>query len=200
MEIIFTILFLATLVLSVVSLVAFLAKRSGGANRHRALMAGLTPARSLSFDEKEKFNRWYRQKLGYEDPVSVYRHEGPVEYLSLTVNHAETKEFSIGGLKIAGPSIHRLEKTVPGLNFTQLAVDASERSRERTKAILERNRDPETMDTDSMAEEIENALAEFVHQFEIVFQKNNTRLSGFLVRFDDWSLVDWREEGKRTPG
>ncbi len=194
MDTLYAILFFAALVLSVVSLVMFLRKRSLIQNEHKQIMSQLFPARQLSAIELDNFTRLYRQKLPEGEPVPVYRHEGSVGYISITINHGESKQYTFGGIKIASAGVEKLGRALKEVNFDLIAATTTAQSEEKANAVLEKYKGSSSIDEKKIKKELETALAEFNHAFEVVFPKNDTSKPGFLVKFDDWSLAEMKNE------
>lgn len=185
-------------VISIISLVAHTRSKAGMRNRHGRIVSGLTPCRQLTNLETRKFNTLYRKKIPITRNVFVYTHEGPVEYISLSVNHAESKEFSVGGIMISGPGLAKLSRVLAGVDFTALARETADRSREKTLAVLERYANSDAANGEAVVRELKAVREEFSHTVEIVFPDNNTSRPGFLVQFDGWSLAETWESGLRN--
>jgi hypothetical protein len=194
MDALYAVLFIAALVLSIVSLVFYLRKRFIIGNEHKQIMAELQPARQLSSAEQENFTRLYKQKLPEGEPIPVYRHEGSVGYISISINHAEVKQYTFGGIKIALAGLERLRRVLKEVNFDLIAVTTNAQSEEKVKAVMEKYKDSTAINEERIKEELKNALSEFNHTFELVFLKNDATKPGFLVKFDDWSLAEMKTE------
>jgi hypothetical protein len=190
--------FVVMTVISIVSLVAYTRTKAGMRKRHGRIISGLAPCRQLSTMETRKFNTLYRKKIPVTKGVFVYKHAGPVEYISLSVNHAESKEYSVGGIMIAGSGLTKLSHVLTGVDLTVLARETAERSREKTMAVLERYAQSDAANGEAVVKELKAVREEFSHSVEVVFPDNNTSRPGFLVQFDEWNLAGTWESGVRN--
>ncbi|HEQ71299.1 MAG TPA: hypothetical protein ENN69_02320 [Spirochaetia bacterium] len=185
-------LFMAvTVILSSISLVYYFRKRSGSRRIHMEIMSHLAPVRTLSVIEREKFSAVYGKlagrTLGEGTSLSVYRHEGPIESISLSVNHAEVTQYTIGGIQIAAAGLERLG-TLQHIDFKTLASRSSTLSREKAQAALKEYL--EHGRADEAEAELKRTLDDLNHMIEVVFLNNRTEQAGFLVRYDDWNLAE----------
>ncbi|MBN1646926.1 MAG: hypothetical protein JW874_02735 [Spirochaetales bacterium] len=198
MTILYIILTIIAVTVSAISLIAYTSRHSNLQKGHRQIMAALAPARRLSPAEIEKFRLLYKKKIPENDSLSVYRHEGIIEYISIKVQGSEVKEYTLGGVKVSTYAVQKLEKKAFKYNFTELAREAAQETKKRIEAILAEYKDNgrSEVERSELAEKVKAAMSDLNCSAEIVFLKNDIRKQGFPVAFNDWKLIDYDPEKK----
>lgn len=142
----------------------------------------------------DAFKRIYKKDLPPETPV--YEVRGIFDYISLTVNGVENKEFTVGGIRISGASYTRLKNKKVGITLDDYLPNTDE-----MKKIL--NDEFNESDTEGMTEEEQEKYSEKLynrteelldehanHTARFVFLKeaNYEKQYAFVVGIDDWDI------------
>ncbi|MBN2495310.1 MAG: hypothetical protein JXR96_12005 [Deltaproteobacteria bacterium] len=189
MEVLYIVLMLLVLAFSIFSLISYFSSRGSLKKRHARVMAELEPARHLNADEQDAFERLYKKRPASGAPV--YRVEGALEYVGLSVQGAESKEFFIGGVRIAMASVARLSKKDIKLSLEQMVdgvdQEALQKQIEQLQRAGRKRGASEEEIGQRMADKIKSAL---FHTAEIVFLSEDIqRDPAYLVALDDWKLT-----------
>ncbi|MCP4137290.1 MAG: hypothetical protein GY754_40355 [bacterium] len=158
METIYGILFIVVTIFSIFNVISYFSDRGSIKQRHAATIHDLKPVKNLDSIGRRAFEKLYKKKPLNE--ASVFRVEGPIEYIGLEIDGAESREFSIGGIRIANRSVNKLRKKQVNIN---LEVEA--------------------------AKIREDALKEISHVVEVVFlSRDIENEAGYIVKYDNWDI------------
>lgn len=187
MEIVYIIVLLLTLVISAISIASYFSNRSGLKQEHAAKMAELQPVRTMELSDVEKFGAVYKKKVPTGTPV--YRVKGSVGYISIRAQGSESREYAIGGIRIAPRSVQRLGKNDIGVRLNEYLpdTDAVQTALDDLNVRIASNEIPEDK-VAQMVETIEDKLCN--HTIEFAFTKEDVaRAPAFITAIDDIRIV-----------
>lgn len=188
LEILYIVLGLAMLIFSGYSLFSYLSNRGSFKKRHAKIMAELQPARYLSSAEQGTFENFYKKQPEPEAPV--YRIEGPLEYVGLKVQGNESKEFAIGGIRVAPASVARVGKKDAGLLLEQICDSVDEQGLQtEVEEIQQTGREQGTDEAEIVRQVKDKLESALFHTAELVFiDADKAKKPAYLLAFDDWKL------------
>lgn len=197
MEAIYTLLVLGLAVFSIVNLVSHMGNHGKLKKEHEEVMAGLASTRRMTNREMENFKTVYKTTM--PAPAKVYKLRGAVSYIGVTINHAEQKEFAIGGARLHAKCSNMLKRKKVGVDLetyaaTQERLQADEGLKAEVDALQEKM-ERENLSVEDIKPEME-ALREkaMFHDAEFVFLKEEgvEKQAAFLVSLDDWKLSEFK--------
>lgn len=89
---------LALLVIGIFSIIAYYSNKRMLKNRESIVRENLVPCRTVSEQEIAAVSKFYKKNISPD--TMVYKIEGVLEKISLTVNHNTSSEYWIGGIQI----------------------------------------------------------------------------------------------------
>lgn len=190
MEILYIILLLAVLGITLYSIISYFCSRGSLKKKHREAMQSLEPIRHLNSEERDAFEKLYKKPVSGQG--SVYQVEGPLEYIGLSYQGSESKEFAVGGIRLDRRSVARLGKKDIQLNIETIADQVNENKLEEKLVAIKISGREKGASDEEIGREITQALKdELSHSAEFVFLSENImKKPAFLVAFDKWKLSD----------
>lgn len=188
MEVVYIIMLVLVLGVSIYSLISYLSNKGSFKKRQARVMSELEPARRLNADEQDAFEKIYKKRPVNEAPV--YRLKGPLEYVGIKVQGVESKEFYIGGVRIASAAVVRLSKKDIGVNLEQTAERYDQEAIQEKLAVIRHKAEQEGVSEEEIAKRMQEKLEnEMFHTAEVVFLSEDVgKKPAYLVRLDDWKL------------
>lgn len=182
MDTLYTMLTILSLVIGVIVLISHIVGRREQKREHKFTMSQLSPQRILTPGEVEKFTTMYKKKIPGNMQICVYSHKGLMEYISFSVNGAETKQYTIGGVEIAHQSIDKLLRK-------PYQIDCESISKQNLTGF---NSDIEKLQEehgDELPVEAFNEISEkYSQDIEFIFLNNNMDSKAYLIKFNEWSV------------
>lgn len=189
---IYTVLVLIVAVIAIVSLISHASSHNDIKKNHAEAVSQLKISSSLGPLKSEAFKRIYKKNLPPETPV--YEAKGIVDYISITINGAENKEFTIADIRISGASYHKLRKKKVGI----ILDDYLPKSDEIKKALQTEFTESEIEninENSDIAEKFNIRSEELLekhayHTVKFVFLKEQSyeKQYAFIVGLDDWDI------------
>ncbi len=180
-------LVIVVLVLSAVSVAMYFSNRSGLKKEHAEKIAELEPIRRMELSDVEKFHAAYRKKVPTGTPV--YRVTGSVGYISIRTQGGESREYVIGGIRIASRSVTRLGKRDIGIRLDEYLPDTEGLN----KALDELNIRVASneISEDQVKEKAEELADRYCnHTIEFAFTKDDvSKAPAFITAVDDLRIL-----------
>lgn len=188
----YTILVLIVAIISIISLVSHASNHNDIKKNHAEAVSQLKLSSSLGPIRSEAFKRIYKKDLPPETPV--YETKGVFDYISISINGSENKEFTIGDIRIAGPSYLKLRKKKIGVDLNDYLPNSDEIKKtlksEFTESEIETmNENKEVLNRfNKRSEELLEEHAYHNVRFVFLKEQNYEKQYAFIIGLNDWDI------------